>query len=208
MRKYKQFIAGFVAGALLFGTASVFADTTKSIQVLYRNIKIAINGKTIATDSEPFVYNNRTYIPVRFVAEAFGKEVKYNDTTDTVEITDKITPENPGTPTTSTNSNTSSTQTSIPEPRNSRLKYMTKDGVEYIAIESVLTAFRTNHLVFRTDGYNGSYYDYILNFSKGDFKETTLLSNIPVFAIDYTMWVQYDYYEKNIYPLIIENISN
>jgi hypothetical protein len=45
-----------------------------------------VNGKSIELDAEPFIMNDRTMVPVRAIAEAFGAEVKWLDKTQTVEI--------------------------------------------------------------------------------------------------------------------------
>lgn len=40
-------------------------------------IEIQVNGKTIQSDVAPFIHNDRTYVPVRFVSEALGAKVEY-----------------------------------------------------------------------------------------------------------------------------------
>jgi hypothetical protein len=85
----KKFLVGLIIGMMLMG--AVFADT-QTIEAFYNNIKISIDGKAIelknATGSpvEPFIYNGTTYLPVRAIAEALGMEVKFNETTNTVEL--------------------------------------------------------------------------------------------------------------------------
>ena len=61
----------------------------KKIEVEYRDISIIVNGKEIQTDVEPFIYNGRTFVPVRWVAEALDKKVGWNGDTWTVYIDDK-----------------------------------------------------------------------------------------------------------------------
>ena len=85
-KRYKQLIIGVILGALLFSGVSVATNGLKSINVMYNNIKIAVDGKEVKTDSEPFVYNGSTYVPIRVVSEALGAEVNWNDKTKTVEI--------------------------------------------------------------------------------------------------------------------------
>ncbi len=45
------------------------------------------NGQTMQLDVAPFVTQNRTYIPLRFVGEAFGAQVDWNQTSKTIAIT-------------------------------------------------------------------------------------------------------------------------
>jgi|LSQX01.2.fsa_nt_gb hypothetical protein len=48
-----------------------------------------VDGKPIALNAPPVLYNNSTYIPLRFVAEALGKEVVWDGASRTVLISDK-----------------------------------------------------------------------------------------------------------------------
>ena len=40
-----------------------------------------VNGKAVTLDSPAFIQNDRTYTPVRFIAEALGAQVEWNATT-------------------------------------------------------------------------------------------------------------------------------
>ena len=67
-------------------------NLSKTVELYFRNIKIIIDGKEyIPTDAdgdrvEPFIYNGTTYVPLRAVANAFDKEVEWDDTTSTIII--------------------------------------------------------------------------------------------------------------------------
>lgn len=80
---------------LLLTAVSTFAagPITKSISVLYNNIKISVDGKqaSLGKDStdkaiEPFIYNGTTYLPVRAVGEALGERVQWDGKTQTVYV--------------------------------------------------------------------------------------------------------------------------
>lgn len=94
LRKHKQFLLGFLIASLLFSSITVFADITE-IKAFISDIKIALNGQLLELKDangnkvKPIVYNGTTYLPVRALANAFGKEVDYNGKTNTVEIADK-----------------------------------------------------------------------------------------------------------------------
>lgn len=45
-----------------------------------------VNGETIQLDSPAFIDNDRTYTPVRFIAEALGAEVSWEENGKTVTI--------------------------------------------------------------------------------------------------------------------------
>ncbi len=86
MKKAKEFILGALVGSMVMGgCVTVFGSSgTKTIQAIYKNIKIVVDGKEVKTDKEPFVYDGTTYLPVRAVAVAVGKEVKWDSSTQTV----------------------------------------------------------------------------------------------------------------------------
>jgi len=46
-----------------------------------------VNGDATVLDVAPFIKDNRTFVPVRFVAEALGAEVKWDEATQTVTAT-------------------------------------------------------------------------------------------------------------------------
>jgi hypothetical protein len=75
---------------LFISTITVFSEIIfKTIQVVYMDLKINVNGKSITSDSEPFVYNGRTFVPIRFISEALNKDVIWNDKAKTIDINDK-----------------------------------------------------------------------------------------------------------------------
>lgn len=47
-----------------------------------------VNSKTILMDVKAKIYNNRTYVPIRFISENFGYNVNWEDKTRSVYITD------------------------------------------------------------------------------------------------------------------------
>ncbi|ERT64482.1 stalk domain-containing protein [Peptoniphilus sp. BV3AC2] len=58
-----------------------------------KKLVVTVDGvqKEVAMDVEPFISNNRTMLPIRFVAEALGFKVEWDDPTRTVILTDKDT---------------------------------------------------------------------------------------------------------------------
>ena len=62
---------------------------SKTITVAYRNISIYVNGQKVTPEVEPFIYNGRTVVPLRFISEALNKEVKWDDKTSRIDINDK-----------------------------------------------------------------------------------------------------------------------
>jgi hypothetical protein len=89
MKKVNKFLC-LILIFLSISTITVLAKINfKTIQVVYMDLKININGKKINPDTEPFIFNGRTFVPIRFVSEALNKDVIWNDKTKTIDINDK-----------------------------------------------------------------------------------------------------------------------
>ena len=89
MKKYfKGFIIGVVISTLLISTA-LGTSVKKTIEVVYNSVNITVNGKKVNADN--ILYNGTTYVPLRAVSEALGKEVGWDQNTKTASINDKDT---------------------------------------------------------------------------------------------------------------------
>lgn len=95
----KGFIFGVVLTLLLVSTVGVFAagQVSKKIDVIYNNIKLVVDGKPVSfgkdaagSQIEPFIYNGTTYLPVRAVGDAIGKNVDWDGGTQTVYLGEKL----------------------------------------------------------------------------------------------------------------------
>ena len=89
--RMKWFITGFIAAFVL--TGAVYAETgEKAIKAVYENIRLYIdNSQVIPADNsgnpvEPFIYDGTTYIPVRAVAKAFEKSIKWDGLNKSIYI--------------------------------------------------------------------------------------------------------------------------
>lgn len=96
MKRKSKFILALVL-MLVFSTV-VFAARKVNITVTYDNIKVVVDGKEVqfgkdtkGNQIEPFIYNGTTYLPLRAVGEALGKEVKWDSNTNTAFLNDKDT---------------------------------------------------------------------------------------------------------------------
>ena len=80
----------FLSFSLLFMLSTFVyvsaANGTRSISVTYRNIIIKVNNVVKQTAQEPFIYDNYTYVPLRFVSESLGADVQWDDKTSTISI--------------------------------------------------------------------------------------------------------------------------
>jgi hypothetical protein len=86
-RFYLGLITGIVIGVIL-GAAS--------LALAYTPIKLLINGNSIQCDVPPQIIDGRVLVPARFVAEALGATVSWDDANQTVIInSSSTTPQSP-----------------------------------------------------------------------------------------------------------------
>ncbi len=92
----KERMQGFIAGILLVvivASGVVFAQQiNKTAELCYSNIKVIIDGEELLPRDvegnvvEPFTMDGTTYLPVRAIANAFGKEVGWDEVSQSVYI--------------------------------------------------------------------------------------------------------------------------
>ncbi|MBO4897442.1 MAG: copper amine oxidase N-terminal domain-containing protein [Clostridia bacterium] len=78
MKKYLKLISALLAVVVL--AVAVCAPVSAD------DIKITVNGKEIKPDTPPVIVSDRTLVPIRFIAEAFGYEVKWLNEYKAVKI--------------------------------------------------------------------------------------------------------------------------
>ena len=78
------------------GATVGFEDTSKTVtltrgattvQLQIGNPKASVNGQPVTLDVPGIIMNGRTLVPVRFISEAFGAPVNWDDFSRTVSIT-------------------------------------------------------------------------------------------------------------------------
>jgi predicted secreted protein len=86
--KKRNLITLILVPALILSLAlGVYAATgSKQIEVTYRDISIQMNGKPVVADQEPFIFDGRTFVPLRFVAQALGQNVTWDDSKSQVRV--------------------------------------------------------------------------------------------------------------------------
>lgn len=88
----RQFARGLTVGIvltlLLVGSISYADSLTRQIEVTVLPLRYVFDGqeKSPPADQQGFVYNGRTYVPLRFVAESLGKDVAWDGANNLVTI--------------------------------------------------------------------------------------------------------------------------
>jgi len=77
---------------LIFGAVSVYgASNVSTVVQAYTGVKIVYNGTTLTSESQPYIINNTTYVPIRMLMNQFGKDISWDGTNQQVIIKDSAT---------------------------------------------------------------------------------------------------------------------
>lgn len=88
-KRFLAATAAAVTGVIIFSSTALGAGSiAKNIKAYFSGIKIIVNGKQQASTPEPFIYNNTTYVPIRLVSTALGKNVVWDQQQNAVIISD------------------------------------------------------------------------------------------------------------------------
>lgn len=93
LRSFSGYAVGVLVGSLFFGGLT-FASTgtVMPITARYADIGISVNGKTIPTAAEPFIYDGNVYVPISTIAHGLGTQAQWNGSKHAVDITDPHMP--------------------------------------------------------------------------------------------------------------------
>ncbi|WP_051775048.1 NPCBM/NEW2 domain-containing protein [Paenibacillus tyrfis] len=88
--KMKERLKGILIGSalttMLMGSVAYAANGTQ-IEVYFKNLKYMIDGtQKVPTEGQGFIYEGTTYVPLRFIGEALGKEVNWDGSTETIWV--------------------------------------------------------------------------------------------------------------------------
>jgi parvulin-like peptidyl-prolyl isomerase len=89
MKKSTSYIAGIVSGILIMALPALADSVTKTLEALVNFTTVKING--VKVESDNFVVDGKTYVWIRDVAEMFGKEIEWDEETNTANIVDELT---------------------------------------------------------------------------------------------------------------------
>ena len=85
MKKSKKYLVLFLSFLLLLSTVNVFAVRHKEKDIPLNGI--IVNDHIVYSDVYPYIKNNRTYVPIRFIAEELGYDVKWEGANRKVTMT-------------------------------------------------------------------------------------------------------------------------
>ena len=101
-KRLQGLLVGLLIGVMLIGSGALAKQISETAELFYHDIKIFIDGGQITPKDangkvvEPFTMNGTTYLPVRAISNAFGKDVEWDGETQSVYIgkKDQTRPDN------------------------------------------------------------------------------------------------------------------
>lgn len=178
----KKFLIGFLVGCLLMMTTPVLADSIlQSIDVVMNSVQVQVNGEKL--EANTILYNGSTYLPMRKVAEAVGKDVEWNSEEKIANIVEK-------------KAGDSIEGFVIVKKDNYNTPIVAeKNGTPYYSINYTLELMQA-YGNYTFDNKNGNI-SFIL-FDEG----TPILENIPYELFNNSIFISADYYQNTVLPLI------
>lgn len=85
MKKTKRYFILFLSLVMLLSTVNVFAVRHKERDIPLNGI--IVNDHIVYSDVYPYIKNSRTYVPIRFIAEELGYDVKWDGPNKKVTMT-------------------------------------------------------------------------------------------------------------------------
>ena len=89
--KKESMLLGVLVGVLLTAIVArvIPADAksgSQSVAAVYRNIRVFVDGVEKKPNAEPFLIDGSTFVPLRFISEALGKEISWDGETNSIYI--------------------------------------------------------------------------------------------------------------------------
>lgn len=85
MKKSKRFFIVFLSILMMISTINVFAVRHEKRDIPLNGI--IVNDHIVYSDVYPYIKNSRTYVPIRFIAEELGYDVKWDGANKKVTMT-------------------------------------------------------------------------------------------------------------------------
>lgn len=89
MKKFTRVLTLLIA-ILVLSQSMVYASGTRSTKKVWQGpLQVFYNEKSVQLSTQPIIIENRTYLPIRAIAEALNMNVEWVDATRSIKITDR-----------------------------------------------------------------------------------------------------------------------
>ncbi|MCL2841795.1 MAG: copper amine oxidase N-terminal domain-containing protein [Defluviitaleaceae bacterium] len=90
-QRLQGMVMGFLVAVLTLGVVTVFATSTRTIEVTH-GVNVIIDGirQNFDDDMQPFMSEGRTFLPLRAIADSLGLDVTWNGSTSTAYLSSNM----------------------------------------------------------------------------------------------------------------------
>lgn len=74
---------------MMIGSATLAAAAPSTVQAVLTKFSLSVNGHEQKLENDPLVYNGKTYLPVREVAEITGYKLNYDNKSKSIKLESK-----------------------------------------------------------------------------------------------------------------------
>jgi len=86
LKRFVGMMMGVATSAVVFGGVSYASVGIQKIVASYDNIGLTVNGQSVATSAEPFIYKYNVYVPISTIGHALGANVKWVNSPAEVQV--------------------------------------------------------------------------------------------------------------------------
>ena len=194
LRKYKQFMIGFLVGALLFSLSPVFAEG--GLNIMENPFPILVNGQP--TEVEGYNINGYTFLKLVDFGKA-GLVVKFNETEKRIEIESVIKSSNE-------RGGDKIVEESIPIEgatiEKDGYNLMVVNGIEYVSLKEVYEKYEGKYRFNPLDGEKAIRRAAIMLIDNTTDEHITAIPNQYTIKTNEKTYIVYSYFLEHVLPEI------
>lgn len=89
----KKMVCGIIIGLMIGTVGTAIAATNETVQAVFAEFNLVINGEVKTLETVPLVYNGTSYLPVRELSNLVGYNVTYLADSRTIQLSETEGPE-------------------------------------------------------------------------------------------------------------------
>ena len=173
LKKYKQFMIGFLVGALVFSLSPVFAEVKYNI--MENPFPVFINGKMERV--EGYNINGYTFLKLADFSKA-GLEVKFNETEKRIEIESAVN--------------------IINEIEKDGYEMVVSNGFEYVSIDDIVKKYEDKYRFDKMDNRFAAYRNSIALVNNETNLRIIEIPNKNTLTVNDKTYIEYNYFTRRV----------
>ncbi|MCR8633501.1 copper amine oxidase N-terminal domain-containing protein [Paenibacillus radicis (ex Xue et al. 2023)] len=197
----KKYFLGVLSGVALSIPMFAFADNGLEQVTAYlrKDLPILLDGQKLELKNPPLIYDGSTYLPLKEAAAALGKEAKWNEQTQSVEIgnNNKGDTVSIDGKTDTTNSTSKDTSPVVTGDRENIIIY---NGVKMLYMMKIMQVHESSFFDWEIGKEHEILDLFSIDKSKKVFEKTLMMKNVPHVIYQGGIYIDLEFYTNNIKP--------